>query len=149
MFVLELKHIPQIVKWCPALETWVSRPTTVVARSHRFFGKGFFFIFWGFLLFGNHVSVTAHAVPVLWSSRVSERLTQVGFAILAIIYLSSGVCYMIAQFTVPGGPVHVTGDDQYADTKAAQTIQRYEGDDSGATSSTPPDPYLSGLQQEP
>mmetsp|Transcript_5649 Transcript_5649/g.14549 ORF Transcript_5649/g.14549 Transcript_5649/m.14549 type:complete len:204 (-) Transcript_5649:50-661(-) len=48
--VLELKHVPSVIKYCPALET--------------FFGKGFFWVFWGFLLFGRQVSSPSTNRPI-------------------------------------------------------------------------------------
>mmetsp|Transcript_5648 Transcript_5648/g.14546 ORF Transcript_5648/g.14546 Transcript_5648/m.14546 type:complete len:128 (-) Transcript_5648:234-617(-) len=107
--VLELKHVPSVIKYCPALET--------------FFGKGFFWVFWGFLLFGR----------------------QIGLRILAVVYLAAGICFMAAHFVVREPPVHLMGDDQLADAKAAQSLERYETDDHGAPAG-PPDPYLSGFE---
>lgn len=110
-FLIELKPLTSVTKWCPALESY--------------FGKGFFYAFWGFLLFGR----------------------QVGLSIVGFIFLFFGACFMIAQFTVEGPPMHIMGDDKYADSKAAASIERYAGDDSGAPASQQNDPYLSSFPQ--
>ncbi|KAJ8601566.1 hypothetical protein CTAYLR_005213 [Chrysophaeum taylorii] len=107
-FILELKHVPGVIKWCPALETY--------------FGKGIFFIFWGFLLFGG----------------------DVGTSILAVIFLGSGVAYMVAQFSIGAPPVHFMGDDKFQDTQAAEHLERYDRDN--ASASMPIDPYLSSVK---
>ncbi|KAJ8601565.1 hypothetical protein CTAYLR_005212 [Chrysophaeum taylorii] len=109
-FILELKYFPNIVKWCPALETY--------------FGKGFFFIFWGFLFFGG----------------------DVGTSILAIFFLASGVCYMTAQFLVWAPPIHLMGDDQVQDAQAAERLDRYDRDDGSAA--MPVDPYVSSFKTD-
>jgi len=106
--VLEFKRFESIVQWLPAMDTY--------------FGKGFFFIFWGFLLFK------------------SSGENYVGWVILAILFLASGICYMVAQFILPDGPIHLMGDDRLADRKAQDTLRTYENE------STPhEDPYLANI----
>lgn len=104
--VLEIKQIDAVTKWCPALETYL--------------GKGFFWIFWGFLLIDGHV----------------------GWQILAVLYLAAGVCYICAQFALPGGPIHAMGDDSIREAK--DQLDRLDRENAPP----PVDPYLSGLESK-
>lgn len=74
-----------------------------------------------------------------------EALAQIGLTILALIYLASGAGFIVAQFAVSSGPVHIMGDRNLDDSKAAQSLDRYEREDDG-TSSGPPDPYLQNAE---
>mmetsp|Transcript_21928 Transcript_21928/g.70598 ORF Transcript_21928/g.70598 Transcript_21928/m.70598 type:complete len:167 (+) Transcript_21928:168-668(+) len=98
-FVIECRRFEGVVRWMPFLDTY--------------FGKGAFFVFWGFLLFDD----------------------DVGWQILAVIYLASGLILMGAHLAYPTGVVHFSGDDKFADTKAAEAISNYERDASSQGSS--------------
>lgn len=72
-------------------------------------------------------------------------MAQLGLTILALVYLASGASFLVAQFAVSTGPVHILGDRNLDDSKAAQSLDRYEREDDGTTSG-PPDPYLNSVE---
>jgi len=91
-----------------------------------YFGKGVCWVFWGFLLFAGSIE---------WQ-------------ILAFLFLASGVVFMLAEFGVDGGPLHLLGERPAGSGGGGgggdKAAYESEGNRDGAMPPAP-DPYLAGV----
>ena len=83
-----------------------------------YLGKGFFWIFWGFLLFNKN---------------------DAAFSTLAVVYLASGVVFIVAGCTGVGPIHHLTGNRPSGSDVAGPGVSRAPG---RGNSVLPPDTYL-------